>query len=53
MVSEDNANKLDGMVPMCGTALAGDTPSLIADLRSIEHDLRYASRLFTHVAEVV
>lgn len=35
-----------------GTVLTGDTPSLIADLRSVETDLRYAARLFVRVAEL-
>lgn len=44
--------ELGAMVPIYGTTLAGETPSLIADLRSIENDLRYAARLFVRVAEV-
>ena len=36
---------------MYGTVLSGDTPSFIADLRSVETDLRYAARLFVRVAE--
>jgi hypothetical protein len=40
----------EGMVPMYGAALSGETPSLIADLRSIENDLRYAARLFERIA---
>lgn len=36
---------------MYGTLLSGDTPSFIADLRSVETDLRYAARLFTRVAD--
>lgn len=47
-----DTNPAEEMVPMYGTVLSGDTPCLIADLRSIEHDLRYASRLFARVAEV-
>lgn len=37
---------------MYGTVLTGDTPSFIADLRSVETDLRYAARLFVMVAEL-
>lgn len=40
------------MIPMYGTVLTGETPSLIADLRSIEHDLRYAGRVFARLADV-
>jgi hypothetical protein len=40
----------EDMVPMYGMVLSGETPSLIADLRSIETDLRYAARLFERVA---
>lgn len=52
-MAEEGDQPDDGQwVPGYGVALAGDRPSLLADLRSIEHDLRYASRLFARVAEV-
>lgn len=53
MAEDQTAQRDEGQwVPNYGVALTGDGPSLLADLRSIEHDLRYASRLFARVAEV-
>lgn len=52
MVPGGNEGYSEGGLPMYGTVLVGDTPSFIADLQSVEADLRYAARLFARVASI-